>query len=65
MTDPRTGPDERRARRSLVGASAGFFVVMLDTTIVNVALPSIGAGLHASFQGLQWVVNGLFRVECG
>lgn len=57
MTDPRTGPDERRARRSLVGASAGFFVVMLDTTIVNVALPSIGAGLHASFQGLQWVVN--------
>lgn len=41
----------------LVVAVAGFFVVMLDTTIVNVALPTIGKSLEASVQGLQWVVN--------
>lgn len=41
----------------LVLATAGFFVVMLDTTIVNVALPTIGKSLEASVQGLQWVVN--------
>lgn len=46
-----------RYRGALFVASAGFFVVMLDTTIVNVALPVIGRGLSASLQGLQWVVN--------
>jgi EmrB/QacA subfamily drug resistance transporter len=33
------------------------FMVILDVSIVNVALPSIGAGLHFSTTGLQWVVN--------
>src|ERR671935_2718948 len=33
------------------------FVVVLDASIVNVALPSIGAGLHFSEQDLPWVVN--------
>jgi len=36
----------------------GFFAVILDTTIVNVALPAIGANFHASVTGLQWAVNG-------
>src|SRR5215471_5913882 len=30
----------------------------LDTTIVNVALPSIGRDLHAQVSGLQWIVAG-------
>lgn len=34
------------------------FVVVLDATIVNVALPSIQQGLHFSLDSLQWVVNG-------
>jgi MFS family permease len=34
------------------------FVVVLDATIVNVALPSIQRGLHFSLDSLQWVVNG-------
>lgn len=34
------------------------FVVVLDATIVNVALPSIQHGLHFSLDSLQWVVNG-------
>jgi DHA2 family methylenomycin A resistance protein-like MFS transporter len=37
---------------------AGYFLVLLDVTIVNVALPSIRTGLHAGVAGLQWVVDG-------
>jgi DHA2 family methylenomycin A resistance protein-like MFS transporter len=37
---------------------AGYFLVLLDVTIVNVALPRIEAGLHADVSGLQWVVDG-------
>ena len=33
------------------------FVVILDSSIVNVALPSIGRGLHLSQGGLSWIVN--------
>ncbi len=33
------------------------FIVGLDTTIVNVALPSIGRELHSSVSGLQWVID--------
>jgi len=33
------------------------FMVILDVSIVNVALPSIHDGLHFSTSGLQWVVN--------
>ena len=33
------------------------FVVVLDASIVNVALPSIGTGLHFSEANLPWVVN--------
>jgi DHA2 family methylenomycin A resistance protein-like MFS transporter len=36
----------------------GYFLVLLDVTIVNVALPQIGAGLGAGISGLQWVVDG-------
>jgi EmrB/QacA subfamily drug resistance transporter len=34
------------------------FLVTMDTTIVNVALPAIGRGLHASISGLQWSIDG-------
>ncbi|MEU1848767.1 MFS transporter [Streptomyces sp. NPDC019990] len=36
---------------------AGQFLVVLDMSVVNVALPSMRAGLGLSEQGLQWVVN--------
>ena len=36
----------------------GAFMALLDTTIVNVALPSIGTGLHASSASLEWIVSG-------
>jgi EmrB/QacA subfamily drug resistance transporter len=36
----------------------GFFMTMLDGTIVNVAVPSIQAGLQASDGSVEWVVSG-------
>jgi MFS transporter, DHA2 family, methylenomycin A resistance protein len=36
----------------------GYFMVILDATIVNVALPGIGASLHGALATLQWVVDG-------
>jgi EmrB/QacA subfamily drug resistance transporter len=41
----------------LVIACLAQFMVVLDATIVNVALPSIQRGLHFSSSDLQWVVN--------
>ncbi|MBE8518955.1 MFS transporter [Amycolatopsis sp. H6(2020)] len=37
---------------------AGMFLVQLDVTVVNVALPAIGTGLHAGLAAQQWVVDG-------
>src|SRR4051812_39282872 len=39
-------------------AMLGFFVVALDSQVVNVALPSIRADLGGGLSGLQWVVTG-------
>src|SRR5438132_3746785 len=33
------------------------FMIMLDNTVVNVALPSIQTDLHASLSSLEWTVN--------
>lgn len=38
-------------------ACAGQFLVVLDISVVNVALPSVRGGLGLDEQGLQWVVN--------
>jgi DHA2 family methylenomycin A resistance protein-like MFS transporter len=40
-----------------LAASFGFFLVQLDVTIVNVALPTIAGALNAHVAGLQWVVG--------
>ncbi|HEY1854526.1 MAG TPA: MFS transporter [Solirubrobacterales bacterium] len=47
----------KQRRNALVVASAGYFFVLLDVTIVNVALARIGSGLLASRSELQWVVD--------
>ncbi len=52
--NPRTAPP---IAWTIAAASFGFVVVQLDVTIVNVALPRIAGDLHASVQGLQWVVD--------
>ena len=48
----------RRRRWTVLGVcAAAIFLVGLDTTIVNVALPEIGAGLGATTRALEWVVD--------
>ncbi|HEY4376131.1 MAG TPA: MFS transporter [Acidimicrobiales bacterium] len=47
-----------RGRWVLAGMVLGSGMASLDATVVNVALPRLGADLHASFAGLQWVING-------
>jgi EmrB/QacA subfamily drug resistance transporter len=42
---------------ALVLLAMADFVVVLDASIVNIALPSIGHGLHISLANLSWVVN--------
>jgi DHA2 family methylenomycin A resistance protein-like MFS transporter len=44
--------------RGLVALCLGFFMVIMDATIVNVALPSISHSLHANVSWLQWIVAG-------
>jgi MFS transporter, DHA2 family, methylenomycin A resistance protein len=45
-------------RTVLVVMCVGYFLVLLDVTIVNVALPRIGSETGASVSSLQWVVDG-------
>jgi EmrB/QacA subfamily drug resistance transporter len=42
---------------TLVAVCLGTFMLLLDITIVNVALPDIQRALHSSFADLQWVVD--------
>ncbi len=43
---------------TLAAVSVGLFMIMLDNTVVNVALPSIRTSLGMSLEGLEWVVAG-------
>ncbi len=52
------GPGQRGNKWwTLVAVCLGTFMLLLDVTIVNVALPDIQKALHADFAGLQWVVD--------
>jgi len=54
----------RGAWVALTGLSAVFLFEMLDNSILNVALPTIGRELHASTLALQWV-TGAYAVVFG
>jgi EmrB/QacA subfamily drug resistance transporter len=54
MTPPELNP--RRRTLILAICCMSLFIVGLDNTIVNVALPSMQRELHASVSGLQWIV---------
>ncbi|MFT8966755.1 DHA2 family efflux MFS transporter permease subunit [Leuconostoc suionicum] len=42
---------------ALIAISLGVFMALIDTTVVNVALPSIQTSLNASYSDLQWVIS--------
>ncbi|MDX6386674.1 MAG: hypothetical protein QOD85_476 [Gaiellaceae bacterium] len=48
---------ENRKWWTLAAVAIGLFMIMLDNTVVNVALPSIRADLGISISELEWVVN--------
>src|ERR1700692_3045221 len=52
-----TRPDERARWIALVVLCVGMLMIILDSTVVNVALPSIQHDLHFSQANLAWVVN--------
>lgn len=50
--------EENRKWLTLAAVSFGLFMIMLDNTVVNVALPSIQEDLGADLSELQWIVTG-------
>jgi EmrB/QacA subfamily drug resistance transporter len=46
----------------LVVLTTGFFMILLDTTIVNVAIPAMSTGLNASLDEILWVLNAYVLV---
>ena len=49
----------------LLAVCAGYFMVILDVTIINVAVPVIGRELSASLTGIQWITDGYTLVFAG
>jgi EmrB/QacA subfamily drug resistance transporter len=54
---PRTEAPDRRRWLALTLICLAQFMLILDITAVNVALPGIGAGLHLGREGLTWTVT--------
>jgi EmrB/QacA subfamily drug resistance transporter len=50
--------EENRKWLTLAAVSFGLFMIMLDNTVVNVALPSIQRDLGADLSELEWIVTG-------
>jgi len=46
----------------LLVLTTGFFMIMLDTTIVNVAIPAMSAGLNTTLDQILWVLNAYILV---
>lgn len=46
----------------LLVLTTGFFMIMLDTTIVNVAIPAMSAGLNTTLDQILWVINAYVLV---
>ncbi len=57
VTAPAPQLDARGKRLALILLAMTQFVIVIDASIVNVALPSIGSHLHFSQDSLSWVVN--------
>ncbi|MEI6689263.1 MAG: MFS transporter [Thermoleophilia bacterium] len=55
-------PSKRRMWLTLFAMCFALFMIMLDNTVVNVALPTIQKDLHPSQSGLQWIINAYILV---
>ena len=59
MADHLTRPDQQQYRPwpALWALCLGFFMILVDSTIVSVATPSIMRGLHADVNEVVWVTS--------
>lgn len=55
----------RRSPAPLLAVCAGYFMVILDVTVINVAVPVVGRQLSASLTGIQWITDGYTLVFAG
>ncbi|MFF4835991.1 MFS transporter [Streptomyces sp. NPDC001315] len=63
---PEPAPESgRRSLAPLLAVCAGYFMVILDVTIINVAVPVVGRELSASLTGIQWITDGYTMVFAG
>ena len=62
--DPRASADRRRWK-TLAVLCLSLLITVLDTTVVNVALPTLDRTLHASSSGLEWIVDAYTLVFAG
>src|SRR5437016_93153 len=46
----------------LLVLTTGFFMILLDTTIVNVAIPAMSTGLNTTLDQILWVLNAYILV---
>ncbi|WP_316781733.1 MFS transporter [Streptomyces sasae] len=66
MSSPEPAPESgRRSWAPLLAVCAGYFMVILDVTAINVAVPVIGRELSASLTGIQWITDGYTLVFAG
>ncbi|MFF8768909.1 MFS transporter [Kitasatospora sp. NPDC015120] len=57
MSPPSTDPERRRRLLVLAICCLSLFIVGLDNTVVNIALPQIQRDLDAPASGLQWIID--------
>jgi EmrB/QacA subfamily drug resistance transporter len=62
ITIPEGAAGRRKRLVVLLICSSSLFMTYLDSTILNVALPTLQADLHASLAGLQWVADAYLLV---
>lgn len=61
----RVAPADPRARSRFFGITLGLLLVNFDATVLNVALPQIGADLHSSASALPWTADAYTVVVSG
>ncbi|MFJ2307114.1 MFS transporter [Streptomyces sp. NPDC087787] len=66
MPSPESAPKSQpRSWAPLLAVCTGYFMVILDVTVINVAVPVIGRELSASLTGIQWITDGYTLVFAG
>ncbi|GIF72212.1 DHA2 family efflux MFS transporter permease subunit [Asanoa siamensis] len=61
-TAPASGRQEANPWLVLATLCLGFFMILLDTTIVNIAIPDMSTSLDASLDQILWIVNAYVLV---